>query len=91
MNYCETPVPVSVTLCGLPSQGSLTLSEPLRLPKALGVHVTLIVQDSSAARVEGQLFVWWKSPPMVMPVIFRAADVVFFNCTLCAALWVLMA
>jgi hypothetical protein len=38
------PVPVSVTDCGLPVALSLMLSEPFRVPLAVGEKVTLIVQ-----------------------------------------------
>ena len=39
-----TPVPVKLTVCGLPLALSVKLSEALRLPVADGVNVTLTVQ-----------------------------------------------
>jgi hypothetical protein len=60
-----TPVPVSVTVCGLPGNGSLTVMAPLRMPVAVGVKVTLTLQLAVGARVAGltgQLLVWAKSP-----------------------------
>jgi len=50
-------VPLRETICGLP--GALSLNEivPLRLPEALGVKVTLIVQFAPDARVGPQLLV----------------------------------
>jgi hypothetical protein len=34
------PVPVSGTVCGLPAALSLMLSEPVRVPVAVGVKLT---------------------------------------------------
>ena len=48
------PVPVSATLCGLPLAESLMLMLPMRVPTAVGVNVTLMVQDDPAATL-GQL------------------------------------
>jgi hypothetical protein len=67
-----TPLPVSVTVCGLPEALSVSVSVPVRAPLAVGVNVTLIVQLPPAAIVEGesgQLFVCAKSPVLAMPVI----------------------
>src|SRR5450755_2817005 len=72
------PVPVSITVCELPSVSS-TLIVALRAPVAVGVKVTVIVHWPWAARVagaEGQLLVWAKSPGsvpvMMMLVILNA-------------------
>jgi hypothetical protein len=48
----------------------LTLSAPVRLPAAVGVKVTEIVQVLLAARVlgdKGQFEVWAKSPEVAIP------------------------
>jgi hypothetical protein len=39
-----TPVPLKLTVCGLPLALSLMESDALRVPTAIGVNVTLIVQ-----------------------------------------------
>jgi hypothetical protein len=43
------PVPVRLTVCGLPVALSVMLTEAVRLPEAVGVNVTLIVQLPPAA------------------------------------------
>ena len=43
------PVPVRLTVCGLPLALSVMLTEAVRLPGAEGVNVTLIVQLPPAA------------------------------------------
>ena len=55
------PVPERPTAWGLPLALSATLSEPTRLPLAVGVKVTLIVHLPPAATPLPQLFVWAKS------------------------------
>src|SRR5579862_371474 len=75
-------VPVSVIACGLLAALSVIVTEPKRLPNAVGVNVTLIVQFAPAARLAGQLLSWAKSPlattfEMIrgaVPVLFRATD-----------------
>src|SRR5208282_288314 len=57
-----TPVPDSVTECGLPAALSETVRLPLRVPSAVGVKTTVIVQAAPADRVLEQLLVWLKSP-----------------------------
>ena len=52
---------------------SVTVIEPVRVPVAVGVKVTVIVHDELAARLEPQVLVWEKSPLGVMLEIARAA------------------
>lgn len=52
-----SPVPDKDAVCGDPDALSVIDSVPLRVPIAVGVNVTLIVQDEPAATVV-QLFVW---------------------------------
>ena len=52
---------------------SVTVSEPVRVPVAVGAKVTLIVHDPLAARLEPQLLVSEKSPLAVMLEIASAA------------------
>ena len=56
------PAPVSETVCGLLLALSVIDSVPLRLPVALGVKVTLMVQLAPGASELGQVLVWAKSP-----------------------------
>ena len=49
------PVPLRLTLCGLPGAPSLMVSAPVRAPEAVGVKVTLMVQVELGARVPRQL------------------------------------
>ena len=73
----ETPVPVRLAVWGLPAALSLTVSVAARVPVAVGVKVTLIVQFAPAARLVPQLLVWPKSPllvpVMVMPLMLNEA------------------
>ena len=80
------PVPLSETICGLPAASSATLSVPVRVPPAVGVNVTLIVQFAPAARLVPQLLVSAKSPLAVMLEMFRPAFPEFVSVTCCAAL-----
>jgi len=52
---------------------SVTLTEPVREPVAVGVKVTLIVHDALAARLVPQVLVCEKSPLMVMLEIVSVA------------------
>lgn len=56
------PVPLRLTVCGLLGALSVSVSAPVRLPMAVGVNVTLIVQPAFGAIGAGQLLVWEKSP-----------------------------
>jgi len=86
----DTPVPVKLSVCGLPVALSVMVSEALREPVADGVNVTLIVQLAPAPTLVWQLFVWAKSPEFVplraMLDMLREALPVFESITLCAAL-----
>ena len=58
------PVPVKVTDWGLPGTLSVILIEAVRLPEAVGVNVTLIVQVPFATTVPPHVLVWAKSPAL---------------------------
>jgi len=62
------PVPERATLWGLPLALSLTLTDAVRVPLAVGVKVTLIVHVFPAATELPQVLIWAKSPALV-PVI----------------------
>src|SRR5713101_6587422 len=70
------PVPDRLAVCGLLVASSVTVNVPLRLPVAVGVKVTLIVEFAPAATDAPQLLVWAKSPlfapAMAMLVIVSA-------------------
>ena len=84
------PVPLRLTVCGLPLALSAIFSEAPRLPLAEGVKVTLMVQLPAAATELPQVLVWAKSPALVpasaMLVMLSAALPVLFRVTVCAAL-----
>ena len=64
---------------------SVTVNAALRVPVAVGVNVTLMVQLAPAATLEPQVFVWAKSPPLApaipMPLIVNGALPVFVSVT----------
>jgi hypothetical protein len=66
------PVPVRLTVCGLPAALSETVSVAVRLPGAVGVNVTLMVQLPPAASELPQVVVSGKSPGLG-PVTARLA------------------
>lgn len=51
------PVPVRLTVCGLAPALSVMVSAPVRVPVAVGVKVTLIMQFAPAATLAPQLLV----------------------------------
>ena len=87
----NTPVPIKLTAWGLPAVAlSAILTAAVRLPEALGVKVTVIVQKLPAAREAGQLLISVKSPallpvnPMLLMVRLRLP--VFVTLTVCDGL-----
>ena len=69
-----TPVPFNFAVCVEFAALSLTVSSPVRAPRAVGVKVIEIVQLSFAASVlgdSGQFEVWAKSPEIEIPVIVK--------------------
>jgi hypothetical protein len=66
--------PVKLTVCGLPLPLSLMVREPVNVPGAVGVNVTVIVQLLSAASLEEHVLFWAKTLVVVeMPVKTSAA------------------
>ena len=84
------PVPVRLTVCGLPLALSAMLTEAVRAPVAVGVNVTLIVQVPFAATELPQVLVAAKSPGSVpaVPILVtvKLAFPVLVRVTACAAL-----
>ncbi len=71
------PVPDRLAACGLVFALSLTVRVPARVPSAVGVNVTEIVQLDPAANVfgdKGQFEVCAKSPEAEIPEIVNAID-----------------
>jgi hypothetical protein len=59
----EFPVPDSDTTCGLPVLKSLIVSDPVRVPVAVGLKSTFTVQLAPAPRDAVQVLLeMWKSP-----------------------------
>jgi hypothetical protein len=80
------PVPLSVTVCVFPAAAlllSAIVRVPLRLPSAVGVNVTLIVQFPFADTLEPQVSVWAKSPLAAMLVIMSGALPEFVRVSVC--------
>ena len=78
------PVPLRLTVCVLPATSlllSVMVIEPERVPVAVGVNVTLIVQLPPAATLDPQLLVWAKSPLAVMLVMLRPCVPRLFSVT----------
>jgi hypothetical protein len=78
----SSPVPVSATVCGLPTPLSVMVRAPVLVPPAVGLKVTLRVQLAPVATLEPQVFVWEKSPLTVMLLMLRVALPVFLRVTL---------
>ena len=81
-----TPVPVRLAVCGLPIALSITLTDPVRVPRAVGEKTTLIVQLEETAREGPQLLYWAKSPAVAIPNMFSVAVPQLVSVTACGAL-----
>lgn len=62
------PVPVKEAVCGLPVALSVTTTDAVRAPAAVGLNVTLIEQFPPVATLAPHVFVCEKSP-LLVPVI----------------------
>jgi hypothetical protein len=69
-------------MCGLPAALSVIVTAPVRVPVAVGVNLTLILQLDPTVTDEPHVLVREKSPLAAMLLIFSAAVPVFFNVTL---------
>ena len=89
------PVPVSGTVCGLPRALSAMETDAVRVPVAVGLNVTLIVQLALMLRDDPQVVLREKSPGLVpvivMPEIVIVAVPVFRSVTFEALLLVFTA
>jgi hypothetical protein len=68
-----TPVPLSATICGLLPALSRTLNVPLRVPRAVGLKLTEIVQLLAPLSVAGQLLVCEKSDGVELMLVIEMA------------------
>jgi hypothetical protein len=84
------PVPLRTTERGLPVALSTMVTAAARVPAAVGLNVTEIVQDAPAATLEPHVFVWAKSalfvPVTAMLVMVSTALPVFVSVEVCCAL-----
>jgi len=69
-----TPVPDSATVCGLPAALSVMVTDATRLPAAVGLNVTLIVQLAPPATLAPHVFVCEKSPAFVPAIAMLVID-----------------
>lgn len=86
----DSPVPLNSNPCGLPMALSAMETEAVRIPAAVGVKVTLMMQLSPGSTEEPQVLVWLKSPEWVPTIVisltFKAAVPLLVSTTACAAL-----
>jgi hypothetical protein len=80
------PVPVRLTVCGLPLALSVIVRVPVRVPVAVGVKVTLIVQEPVAATPLAHVLVSEKSPLAATLAMVSVAVPVLLSVTGCGAL-----
>lgn len=80
------PVPLSAMLCGLPVALLVTVTLPVRAPLAVGLKVTLMVQNPPAPSPVPQLWVTPNSELAAMLAKVSAAVPELVSVTLCAAL-----
>src|SRR5256712_7404189 len=89
-SFAVVPIPLSVTFCGLPAALSLMLTAAIRVPLAVGLNVTLILQLAPAANELPQVWVCAKFPALVpviaMLLMVKLAVPVFLSVTFFAAL-----
>ena len=80
------PLPVRLTVWGLPVALSVKVMVPGWLPVAVGVKVTVMVQLAPAATEVPQVLVWAYCALAVMLVMLRAPVPPLVSVTVCAAL-----
>jgi hypothetical protein len=78
------PIPMRPMLGGLLPASLVIVIDPVRVPLAVGVKVTLMVQLAPAFTVLPQVFVWAKSPFTAMLVMVSAAFPIFVSVVLLA-------
>jgi hypothetical protein len=82
----SSPLPVRVTVCGLPAALSVIVRVPVRVPLTVGSKKTPMAQLAPAAKVLPQAFNGAKSLELVATfVIVSAAVPVFVSVTDCGS------
>src|SRR5205807_2094251 len=76
------PLPLRATVCGLPLALSVTDSVPVRMPVAVGLKLTLMLQLAPLPKLALQSFTSLYRPAVAILLIFRVADPVLLNFTL---------
>ena len=83
-----TPVPVSVTICGLVTSESVIVSVPVRTPVVVGTKATFTRQVLPGAKLPPQLLLSEKFGLQAMPVIVSVVVPTLAIVTVCDALLV---
>src|SRR2546423_15525037 len=83
-----TPVPVSVTICGLVTSESVIVSVPVRTPVVVGTKATFTRQVLPGAKLPPQLLLSEKFGLQAMPVIVSVVVPTLAIVTVCNALLV---
>ena len=86
MTVAAVAVPVRLMVWGLLGALSVIVTVPVRVPAAVGLKVTLMVQLPPAATEPPQVLVWAKSPVAPMLVIVKAVLPVLVRVEVRAAL-----
>jgi hypothetical protein len=79
-------VPLKLIACGLPAPDDVIVIAPVRVPVAVGVNVTVMVQVAFCASVAAQLFVWLKSPVAAETEIVETPPLFAVRVTVCDVL-----
>jgi len=89
-SFAAVPIPVRPTFSGLPAALSVTLRAAVRVPLAVGLNFTLMVQLPPAGNELPQVWVCAKSdalvPAIAMAVMVMLVVPVFLSVTVWAAL-----
>ena len=80
------PLPLRVTVWGLPVALSVTARVPLRLPTLVGLKVIEILQPAPGCTELAQLLVWGKSTLVLILGMVKRSNPVFVSFTICAGL-----
>ncbi len=80
------PVPVNETEDDADVPLPVTVSEPLRMPVAVGMNVTLMVHEAFTANDDPQLLTWLKSPEALIWAIVKLPSPVLVSVTAWVAL-----
>jgi hypothetical protein len=80
------PLPLRVTVWGLPVALSVTARVPLRLPTLVGLKVIEILQPAPGCTELAQLLVWGKSTLVLILEMVKRPNPVFVSFTVCAGL-----